>query len=153
MQKVISTLRINEQRMLDLAVSNYSLTTDLADYISQKTKIGYRQVYKIIGQIVDKAIEKGKPLDRITATEIMQAADDLDLKIEVSDEEIAQALDPKLVIAKRNNVGGSSPTVMNKLLDEAGKNIGKQLSRIQQKQTIIKNASQETDRLVKEVIS
>src|SRR3989338_3319328 len=153
LQKVITTLKFNEKRMLELAVTNYSLTTDLADYISQKTKIGYRLIYKIIGQIVEDAIENKKPLSQISAKQIAQTAQGFGLDIKLSDKEILEAINPTTAISRRNNVGGSSPTVMNKLLDEAGKNIGKQLSRIQQKQTIIKNASQETDRLVKEVIS
>ena len=74
LQKVITTLKFNEERMLELSTLNYSLTTDLADYISQKTRIGYRLIYKIIGQVVDEAIEKGKPLSQISASEIKQKA-------------------------------------------------------------------------------
>ncbi|MDD5416295.1 MAG: argininosuccinate lyase [Candidatus Daviesbacteria bacterium] len=153
LQKVISTLKVNEKRMLELATSNYSLTTDLADFISQKTKIGYRLIYQIIGQLVDEAIKQGNPLSQISAAEIIQKAAELNLKIKISDEEITKAVDPKLVIIKRKNVGGSNSVTMDKLLDDASKNIKKQLSWIQQKQTTIKDARQKTDKLVKEMIS
>lgn len=152
LQKVISTLKINEKRMAELAISNYSLTTDLADYISQTTKIGYRIIYKIIGQVVDEAIEKKKPLNQISAAEITKKAAEFDLKIKLTDKEIAQALDPKLVITKRNNAGGSSKASMVKLIKDADKNIKKQESWIQEKQTKINSARQKTNQLVKNVI-
>lgn len=153
LQKVISTLKINEQRMFKLAISNYSLTTDLADYISQKTKIGYRQVYKIVGQVIDKAIEKGKPLDQISVAEIIQKATEFNLEIKLTDKEIVQALDPRLVIAKRTNVGGSSEAAMAKMLEDAEENIKKQESWIQSKQKKISLAWQETNQLVKKILN
>lgn len=143
LQKIIATLKFNEERMLELATTNYSLTTDMADVICQKTKAGYRLIYKIIGAVVDEAIEKGKPLNQITALEIMQKANELGIKIKVSDEEINQALDPKRVIEKRKNTG--------KLLDDASKSIKKQKSWVQAKQTDIRNARQKTDKLIKEI--
>lgn len=153
LQKIIATLKFNEKRMLELATTNYSLTTDLADYISQKTKVGYRLIYKIVGEVVDEAIEKGEALNQITALEIIQKADELGIKIKVSDEEINQALDPKIVIEKRKNIGGSSTVAMGKLLDDASKSIKKQKSWVQEKQTDIKNARQKTDSLVKKIIT
>ena len=39
--------------------ANYSLTTDLVDYLSQKSDLPYRLVYKIIC-VVDMAMENGK---------------------------------------------------------------------------------------------
>lgn len=152
LQKVISTIKFNESRMLDLATSNYSLTTDLADYISQKTKIGYRLVYKIVGQVVDEAIGEGKPVNQITASEIIKKASQLNIQLKISDEEITQALDPKLVIDKRKNIGGSNPVIMDKILEEAGKNIKKQSSWIRQKQTAIKDARQKTEKMVRSLM-
>lgn len=152
LQQIIAALKFNEERMLELATTNYSLTTDLADYISQKTKIGYRLIYKIVGQVVDEAIENGRPLNQITALQIMQKADKLGLKIKVSDEEINQALDPKQVLEKRKNVGGSNEISMEKLLESAKKNVERQQFWIKSKQEIIASARQETNQLVKEIL-
>lgn len=152
LQKVIATIEFNESRMLELATSNYSLTTDLADYISQKTKIGYRLIYKIVGQVVDEAIKKDKPLQEISASEITQKAAQLNLKINISDEEIAHALDPKQVVEKRQNVGGSSSASMKKLLSSAKENIKAYQFWIKEKQAIIAKAHQKTDQLVNECI-
>lgn len=153
LQKVIATLKINKGRMLELAISNYSLTTDLADFISQKTKIGYRLIYQIVGQVVEKAIERGKPLNQISAAEIIQKAAEFNLEIKLTDKEIAQALDPKLVVSKRNNVGGSSGASMAKILTDAEKNIKKQQSWVQSKQKKIGLAWQKTNQLAKKILN
>ena len=60
--------------MLAAVRDNYSSTTDLADTIALKSGIGYRQIYAIIGGLVDSLIEQGKPLYTLTAGEIMGAA-------------------------------------------------------------------------------
>lgn len=152
LQKIISTLKFNEKRMLELATTNYSLTTDLADYISQKTKIGYRKIYKIIGQVIDEAIENKTPLNQITSLEIMQKADQLGVKIKVSDKEINQALNPKIIIEKRQNIGGSSPKMMQKMIDEASEKIRSYKLWIKEKHQMVEKAHQKTDKLVKEII-
>lgn len=153
LKKIIATLKFNEERCLELAASNYSLTTDLADYISQKTKVGYRLIYQIVGQVVDEAIKKGKPLKEISALEIMQRAAKLSLKIEISDEEMAQALDPKQVVEKRKNVGGSSRVSMEKLLSSAKANIKAHQSWIKEKQEIIEKARNKAEVLAKKIIA
>lgn len=153
LQKIIAALKFNEERMLELATTNYSLTTDLADYISQKTKIGYRLIYKIVGQVVDEAIGEGKPLDQISAAEIIQKAAEFNLKIKLTDKEIALAIDPKLVVSKRNNAGGSSEVSMVKMLTDAEKKIKKQKSWVQEKQKKTELARQKTDQLVKKILN
>lgn len=153
LQKIVPTLKWNEKRMLKLATSNYSLTTDLADYISQKTKIGYRLIYKIVGNVVNKAIIEGKSLNEISASDIIKKAAELKIKLSISDKEIAQALDPVLVIEKRKNIGGSSEASMAKMLADAEKNIKKQKSWIQSKQETIASARQKTDQLANKVLN
>lgn len=153
LQQVISTLRVNKKRMLELATSNYSLTTDLADFVSQKTKIGYRLVYKIVGQVVEEAMVKGKTLGEITALEIIQKAQELGIKMTIFDEGIKQALDPKLVIEKRKNIGGSNLEVMTKMLNNALEKIKLEKSWLLEKQENIKKAQEKTDSLIKKIIT
>jgi argininosuccinate lyase len=119
LEKVLATIKIDKQKMQDAVEGNYSLTTDLADYISQKSGIGYRLIYKIIGQVVDEAINKGKLLKEISASEIKSIALINRAKLELTDEEIKKAINPQLVIEKRNHIGGSSTSSMEKSLKNA----------------------------------
>lgn len=152
LQKIIPGLKWNKGRMLDLATNNYSLTTDLADYISQETKIGYRLVYKIVGQVVEQAILQGKPLNKVIASEFIKKAAELKIKLTISDEEIKKALDPKLVIEKRKNIGGSNKVIMQKSLEEASKKIKLEEFWIKKKYQVIKKAQQSTDSQINKII-
>ena len=46
--------------MLEAVKANYSSTTDLADAIAQSTGVGYRQIYAIVGKLVDDT-DRGGP--------------------------------------------------------------------------------------------
>lgn len=95
LEKVVSTMKPNKKRMLDLVNQNYSMTTDLADFISQKTGTPYRAVYKAVGKAVDKAINENKLLSDLTPK---------DLGFDISEKDLDQALDPVKAVSKRSNV-------------------------------------------------
>ena len=102
--------------MAEAAAANYSATTDLADALAQHTGVGYRQMYAIIGGLVDRAIGENRPLTTLTAAEIMAAAAERDLPITVTDDEVQAALDPQAAVARRTHIGGAAPAEMARLL-------------------------------------
>ncbi len=112
----IKTMEPMKQRMLDLVNQNYSMTTDVADFIAQKTGTPYRLVYKIVGKVVDKAIETGKFLKDITAKEIIETGKEFDAILNIMDKDIQMILDPVVAVDKRNHIGGANENVMNKLI-------------------------------------
>ncbi len=113
---VLTTLEPNTARMAEAAVANYSATTDLADALAQQTGVGYRQMYAIIGGLVDRAIGENRPLTTLTAAEIMAAAEDRHLPITVTDDDVRAALDPAAAITRRTHIGGAAPAEMARLL-------------------------------------
>jgi len=124
----------------------------LADYISQKSGVGYRLIYKIIGQVVDEAINKGKLLKEISAEEIIGKALINDVELELTDEEIKKAIDPQLVIEKRNHIGGSSTSSMKKSLKNV-QNAIKDVNRsINKKSLVFSEAKKKTDLIVNNLI-
>ncbi|PIU36793.1 argininosuccinate lyase [Candidatus Roizmanbacteria bacterium CG06_land_8_20_14_3_00_34_14] len=152
LEKVLATIKIDKKKMLDAVEENYSLTTDLADYISQKSGVGYRLIYKIIGQVVDEAINKGKLLKEISAEEIIGKALINDVELELTDEEIKKAIDPQLVIEKRNHIGGSSTSSMKKSLKNV-QNAIKDVNRsINKKSLVFSEAKKKTDLIVNNLI-
>ncbi|MDO8503469.1 MAG: argininosuccinate lyase [bacterium] len=153
LQKVLASLKINEKRMLELATYNYSLTTDLADCVSQKTGIGYRTVYKIVGQAVNQAIASNKPFNQISANEIKSIAKKFNLDIRLTDAEIAEAITPDKVIAKRKHIGGSNQDIMKNSLNLAVKSIEKNKSWVTNKTEMISKARNKTEVLVKKIVA
>jgi len=152
LEKVLTTLKIDKEKMLSQVENNYSLTTDLADFISQKSGVGYRLIYKIVGQVVDEAINKGKLLKEISADEIINKALMNKVKLQLTNEEIKKAIDPKLVIEKRNHIGGSSVSSMKKSLKNAQNAIKDINQSIKKKLLVFTKAKEKTDLIVNNLL-
>ena len=97
---------------MDLVTENYSMTTDVADAISQISGIGYRLVYNVVGQVVDEAIEHGKLLSDISAQDLMKKASTLGIPVHVTDEQLKDAMNPQRALEKRTHIGGSAKKTM-----------------------------------------
>lgn len=152
LEKVLTTIKVDKEKMLSQVENNYSMTTDLADYISQKSGVGYRLIYKIVGQVVDEAINKGKLLNKISADEIINKAAINHVKLQLTNEEIQKAIDPQLVIEKRNHIGGSSNSSMKKSLKNAQGAIKDIVYSINKKSLAFFKAKNKTDLLVNNFI-
>lgn len=108
MKEVLDALEVNTARMTELVVRNYSLTTELADCIAQKFGLPYRKVYKVVGQAVDEIITKGKFLGDLTSEDLKQHAQAHELRIELSQSELAAILDPHAALSRRKHIGGTN---------------------------------------------
>lgn len=151
--KVISSLKFDEKRMLELVFANYSLTTDLADYVSQKSGVGYRIIYKIIGSLVDEAIEKNKQLADIGAGDIVKKGREMGVQLKLTDDEIKKAIDPVLVIERRKHTGGSSKIAFLKSVKNSYDALKKEKNWIVERQKIINTAKAKTASAVSNIIN
>jgi argininosuccinate lyase len=118
LRTTLSTLTVNRERMLEAVKANYSSTTDLADMVAQRSGVGYRQIYAVIGKLVDALIEQGRPLTALTASDIVRAAAEAGLSVEVTKEQVREALDPALAVGARGHMGGAAPAEMARMMAE-----------------------------------
>jgi argininosuccinate lyase len=142
----LSTLGVNRERMLEAVKANYSSTTDLADAVAQHTGVGYRQIYAIIGRLVDALMEEGKPLHTLTAGQIVDAARDAGLEISLSDDDVLRGLDPEAAVARRTHTGGAAPVEMARMIESRKAGLGEQLGWISERRDLIAAARRETAR-------
>ncbi|MEJ2740624.1 MAG: argininosuccinate lyase [Dehalococcoidia bacterium] len=61
---VITTMKINGEKMSLAADSNYNLATDMADYLTKKG-MPFREAHAIVGNLVKYAVEQGKSFHEI----------------------------------------------------------------------------------------
>jgi argininosuccinate lyase len=116
LRTILGTLAVDKERMLQAVRANFSSTTDLADMVTQHTGTGYRQVYAVIGKLVEQMIEQGRPLYELRAEEIAGAGRAAGLALDLTDEQVQEALDPVRAVAMRTHIGGASPSEMERLL-------------------------------------
>lgn len=123
LSRIISSLRINEEKMLKEAAHNFSTATELADLLVKKEGIPFRTAHNIVGSLVQKALKEGispADVDKSLLNSLFSPIIGRDLSI--TQEEITKALTPLLAVETRIVPGGPSPSVMepfiNNLFDE-----------------------------------
>ncbi|MDQ6695710.1 MAG: lyase family protein, partial [Chloroflexota bacterium] len=116
LRTTLLTLRVDKDRMLEAVRANYSSTTDLADMVAQRSGVGYRRIYPIIGGLVDTMMEESRPLHTLRAGEIIEAAARAGIELSITDNQVAEALDPQLAVALRAHIGGAAPVEMVSML-------------------------------------
>ncbi len=97
-EKMISTMKINKDRMYKGAGGGFTNATDAADYLVKKG-MPFREAHEVIGKMVIYAIESGKALSEFTMEEFKNCS----LIIE---DDIYDAIDLKTCVEDRNITGG-----------------------------------------------
>ncbi|MEO8285092.1 MAG: argininosuccinate lyase [Chloroflexota bacterium] len=140
----LATLSVEREKMLKAVDANYSSTTDLADTVAQLTGVGYRQVYAIIGRLVDRLIEAERPLHSLTAAAIVEAASQVDVAISLTDEQVQVALDPAQAVSRRKHIGGAAPDRMESMIAVRRETLAKHLGWLETRQVAIDAAQADT---------
>lgn len=149
---LFSGLSVNKEHALSLVIKNYSLTTDLADYLAQKSQLPYRLVYKIVGQVVNEAMETGKLINSIIPDEIESAAKTFGAEIKISVQEFQEVLNPQNALEKRKHVGGSNSLVTFAAIKVKGTEMNNMRTWVLSKQEKIKKAKSITEQTAQKII-
>ncbi len=105
---MLITLKINKERMEELAKSNYSTATELADTLVRELNIPFRTAHNIVGEAVKKSIEEGRDIKDV----IKEILNKYNLKLD--DKVIEKALDVHENVKVRDKIGGPSPKEVEK---------------------------------------
>ncbi len=120
MTGVVRTLHPNKPQMLRYAAENYATMTDLTDMLVRRVGIDYREAHEIVARVVMTAIDRGIKANHIGLELVQEAAvAQTGQRIDVSAEEIADALDPVQNVARRNGKGMPAPDSVQAAIDEA----------------------------------
>src|SRR3989338_10485554 len=148
MASVLTYLKINKERMYEAVIKNYSMATDLADYLSQTFNLPYRAVYQLVGGLVAEAKAAGKSLSELHASEVGKAAEKSGWTIKLTQTGLDEALDPSKALMKRKHQGGSSLKVMQTLLQKQKDIIEENKNKFKAALNKIKTASALTEKEV-----
>lgn len=115
MEGMLSSIKINKKRGIELAKSNFSVATDIADLIVKKRKLPFRVAHKIVGKLVSKCIDEGIKPSEINSKILDEVSKNvIGKKLNIKDEELKKVIDPFECIKQRNIVGGPSPKAVEK---------------------------------------
>jgi len=101
MSGMISTLRVNEDRMRAGALGGFMAATDLADHLAAHG-VPFREAHEIVGRLVLECERAGRSLQDLSAAELAEAHGAFG-----PDATGAVAIDA--VVARRDTAGGTAP--------------------------------------------
>ena len=96
---MVSTMRVNADRMRQGSHGGFMAATDLADYLVGKG-LPFRQAHEVIGKIVLSCEKQGRTLQSLSIDELRSFSD-------LFDEGTADALDIDKIVARRCTKGGT----------------------------------------------
>lgn len=152
LNRVLVNIDINKKKIDDLIKANYSLATDLADFLSQKSGKPYRLVYQVVNKLVDKLVEEGKSLEEVDVTRLNQIARSLGIKFYISDKEIKDILQTQVALEKRKHIGGTNARITKLLIQERKEKLREIRRWLKRKQKIMSIAKAKTWQLANEII-
>jgi argininosuccinate lyase len=114
---VVGTLSVDVEKMLERATANWTTASNLADTIAREADLSFRAAHGIVGRVVRTAIANGiSPLE-IRGQDIDRAASDVvGHPIGVSDQLVAEALDPTRFVQTRVTAGSVHPDEVRAML-------------------------------------
>src|SRR6185437_5832350 len=110
MTGVVRTLKVNPQRMRAELDRGYSQATDLAEFLTQHAGVDYRTAYVVVGDTVRTASRAGLRGTDITAAMLNEAAAQVTgAGFGLTDDDLAQIMQPERIVATRTALGGAAP--------------------------------------------
>ena len=105
-----ATVEPNRDLLLARARANFSTATDLADLLVRRADMDFRTAHHVAGAVVRRLMDQGLGAHQATAKMVDDAArDEAGRPAGLSDDQVAEALDPTRSVASRTVPGGTAP--------------------------------------------
>ncbi len=117
MSGVVSTLRVNNERMAAELIKGFSQATDLAEFIVERCRIDYRSAYVVVGETVRAASRRGLRGIDITGEMLDAAArEHCGAALGLAGVDLHPVLDPKQIVMTRTAQGGAAPQAVEAMI-------------------------------------
>jgi len=113
MKSMIKGIKFNEDLISKIAKSSLITSSDVAEYISMKFGIPFREAHHIVGEAIRMTENNGLPLAKNIYNILAEK-----VKGKISQEEIENFLDPYKSINNRKTLGGPNPEQSIKAISE-----------------------------------
>jgi argininosuccinate lyase len=114
MTGMVRDLKANPERMRAVASADYSVATDLADWLVREIGLPFRQAHHVTGTLVGKAAAKGVDLDKLSLAEMQSVEPRITRGV-------YRVLTVEASVAARKNIGGTAPANVARAVKAARK--------------------------------
>ncbi|KRL41245.1 argininosuccinate lyase [Liquorilactobacillus nagelii] len=96
---MLATLTLNKANMAHATEHDFSNATELADYLAAKG-LPFREAHRLVGELVLQGIKENRSLQDFSLDELQQQSP-------LIQNDVYQALKPKIAVERRNSAGGT----------------------------------------------
>ena len=114
MAGMVRDLKANAERMRAVASADYSVATDLADWLVREIDLPFRQAHHVTGALVGKAAAKGVGLEELSLPEMQEVEKRINRGV-------YKVLTVEASVRARKNLGGTAPANVVRAVKEARK--------------------------------
>jgi argininosuccinate lyase len=116
---LIDSLKINEERMSELAKANFITATEIMDLLI-KNGISLRTAHKLVGKYIKSYIKNSSNSSNKLEVEklINLINEEIQVKIEITQKEFDEILKVENVIDKRDLIGGPAPKEVLRMIND-----------------------------------
>jgi argininosuccinate lyase len=141
-----------KERMIDLARSNFSTVTDLADLLVRESGLSFREAHHVAGRVVRHAVDHDKLAHEIDAEMLRAAArESIGRPVDVEEGALARALDPGLAALGREYGGGPGTRTAEALLEARQVRLEQDKTKFARRDDAVRRAAGELDRVFSEL--
>ena len=116
---VVRTLTVNAERMWSELDRGFTQATDLAEFVMVAADVDYRTAYHVVGHAVRAASRQALRGRDISAAMLDEAAEAVcGRRLDLDGAELAEALDPRRIVATRRATGGAAPAEVRAMAEE-----------------------------------
>ena len=146
---MIETMKADEERLEELAGSNFTTATELANHLVRERGLSFRQCHHIVGDLVGTLHREGRTfMDFDEVNKILSKHG-----ISITFDEMRSIFDPKKNIYTYRSLGSTSPREVRQMIKEFSAGVRESEKRIKAQEKRIRVAEELTQRIVKEVLS
>ena len=116
---VAATFKANTKYMADVVSNSYAFAVDLAEHLTEKTNLSFREAHILVGNLIKEMTLSGiKPKDLKHLTIEAIAEKILEKTIVVDDALITTVTNAKMVLSGRKPIGSPSPSEIERMLND-----------------------------------
>jgi argininosuccinate lyase len=116
---VVGSLTVNEARLREELATGFSQSTDVAEQVMLSCAVDYRTAYQIVGAAVRRLSAERRSASHLTPMLLDEVAiEQLGRPLAMDAATLADALDPRAIVATRVATGGAAPEPMSAMLSE-----------------------------------
>lgn len=117
---VASEVQVNDARVKQVLGESWSTTSNLADFLMQHRGLSIRQAHGVVARLVRMCRETGLGKAQVTPDMLEEASlISLGQSIEMSEEDLHEALDPESFVKTRTSAGSVGPAEVDSLTELA----------------------------------